>query len=203
MQLFDRGGDGTPRVASGRVLTIPNVLSLARLLVLPWLYALIVDERYLFALAVGFVFAGTDWVDGYLARKLDQVTRLGRLLDPVSDRLFIVVVLVAMVVVRLVPWWLAATLVLRDVALVVAGAVVLGGGGHTPPVTRLGKATTFGLMWAFPLLLVAGHLQVNGASAGDVVRGVGLAVAAVAAVLYWVVAVSYARHLWVHRAGTG
>lgn len=200
MELFDRGGGGTPRVASSRIVTIPNALSLARLLVLPWLYVLVVDARYLLALAIGFVFASTDWVDGYLARRLDQVTRLGRLLDPVSDRLFIITVLVGMVVVGLVPWWLAAALVVRDVTLLLIGAFVLSQGNSMPPVTRLGKATTFGLMWTFPLLLVAGHLSTTGSGLAEPLRLVGLAAAIVCAVLYWLVGVGYARTIWVRHS---
>lgn len=186
-------------MASSRIVTLPNLLSLARLLVLPWLYILVIDERHLFALAVGFVFASTDWIDGYLARRLDQVTRLGRLLDPVSDRLFIITVLVAMVVVGLVPWWLTAALVVRDLLLLLMGSFVLSQGNSMPPVTRLGKVTTFGLMWTFPLLLVAGHLATTGSGLAEPLRLVGLAAAFVGAVLYWVVAVGYARTIWARR----
>jgi cardiolipin synthase len=197
VQVFDRGGDGTPREPSSRILTVPNLFSLARLAILPWLYGLIVDERILLGLVVAGVFAATDFVDGYIARRFDQVTRLGQLLDPVSDRLFIITLLVALVRVGIMPWWLAAALVLRDLVLLVGGLVVLGRGGATPPVTRLGKATTFGLMGSIPLLMLGWQLSnggdMDGAIGGVVLYVVGFASACVAAVLYWVVGVGYAR----------
>nr|WP_274387926.1 CDP-alcohol phosphatidyltransferase family protein [Salsipaludibacter albus] len=185
-------------------------MSLIRLLVLPWLYWLVVDEQYLFGLLVGFVFASTDWFDGYVARRFDQVTKLGQLLDPISDRLFIVTVMVSLVVSGVVPWPLALAIVLRDLLLLVGGAIMLGSGGSWPGVTRLGKFATFGLMMSFPLLLVGASLTKDNATTALVgepwgwVTIIGLIWAWVFTVLYWVVGVGYARVVLARRrAGPG
>ncbi len=199
MRIFDAGGGDTPNEVHNRILTVPNVLSLLRLLILPWLYMLIVDGQYLTGLVVAGLFASTDFLDGWVARKFDQVTRFGQLLDPASDRLFIITLIVAMVVAGLVPWWLAVAIVLRDVLLLVGSLVVLRSGAATPPVTYLGKATTFLLMWAFPILLLAGHLAQEGWAGADVLRFIGLAGATIAAVLYWWLAIGYIKALLAAR----
>jgi RIP metalloprotease RseP len=98
VRLFDYGAkDGEP-VVTDRILTIPNVLSLARMAVLPFVYWDLVQGRHLRAFILLAVFATTDWFDGYLARKLDQTSKLGKLLDPISDRVLFVVVGIGMVV---------------------------------------------------------------------------------------------------------
>lgn len=207
VQFFDRGSRDTPNVVSDRIVTVPNALSLARLLILPWLYVVIVDERFLLALVVGFVFGASDWVDGYVARRFDQVTRVGQLLDPFSDRLFIITLVVALVVAGVVPLALALAIAARDVLLLIGGAVVLGRGGESPPVTRLGKAATFGMMSSFPWLLVGAHLiaQHTGVGPGPWawVRTVGLVQAWVSTAAYWYVGVGYGRTLVSHRRGAG
>lgn len=193
MRIFDIGGGDTPNEVSSAILTVPNVLSILRLLILPFVYMLIVDGNYLTGLVVAGIFAATDWLDGYIARRFDQVTRLGKLLDPASDRLFIITLVVAMVVAGLVPWWLAVAIGLRDVLLLVASGFVLRRGLPTPPVTLLGKATTFLLMSSIPMLLWGGHLDQQGSSIADAVTTIGFVALVVAAVLYWVLAVGYGR----------
>ncbi|WP_436496564.1 CDP-alcohol phosphatidyltransferase family protein [Actinokineospora sp. HUAS TT18] len=141
---------------SDRVLTIPNVLSMLRLAGVPvFLYLLLVPRADAWAIGI-LMFGGfTDWLDGKIARWLDQSSRLGALLDPAADRLYTLATIVAFVIRDIVPWWVAAALVLRDV--VVAGCIaVLRRRGFGPPeVTYIGKAATFNLMYAFPLLLLA------------------------------------------------
>lgn len=201
VQLFDAGSRDTPNVVSNRIVTVPNALSLARLLILPWLYSVIVDERFLLGLGVGFFFGATDFVDGYVARRFDQVTRLGQLLDPTSDRLFIVTLAVALVVVGVMPLSLAVAIGLRDVLLLVGGLALMGRGVTAPPVTRAGKAATFGMMWSFPWMLVGAHLTSNAAGAVETswsapwgwVAMVGITLAWIAAALYWYVGLGYAR----------
>jgi len=199
VRIFDAGGGDTPNEVHNRILTVPNVLSLLRLLILPWLYLLIVDGQYLTGLVVAGVFASTDWLDGWVARRFDQVTRFGKMLDPASDRLFIITMLVAMVVAGLVPWWLAAALVARDVLLLVGSLFVLESGATPPPVTYLGKFTTFLLMSSFPVLLFAGHLAQQDSSFAEPLRIIGLVGACVAAVLYWWLAVGYGRAMLAAR----
>lgn len=210
MQLFDRGSRDTPAVVTDRIVTVPNALSLARLLILPWLYSVIVGEQYLLGLVAGFVFASTDWFDGYVARRFDQVTRLGQLLDPISDRLFIVTVMVALVVADVVPVPLALAIVARDVLLLVGGAIMLGSGGQWPSVTRLGKTATFGLMSTFAWLLVGAHLTKPVESAAlfpgepwGWVMTSGLVLAWGFTVLYWIVGLGYARIALSRRRAAG
>lgn len=205
MQLFDRGSRDTPNVVTNRIVTVPNALSLARLLILPYLYGLIVGERYLLGLLVGFVFGASDWFDGYVARRFDQVTRLGQLLDPISDRLFIITLMVALVVADVVPLALAVAIVARDVLLLLGGALLVGRGAASPPVTYLGKAATFGLMWSFPWLLVGAHLEQSATGGGRPwawVTLVGLVMAWVATALYWWVGIGYARTVLAGRSST-
>lgn len=147
------------RPVSGRErwLTLPNALSVLRLAGVPvFLYLLLVPRADLAALVVLAVGALTDWLDGKLARWLDQTSRIGELLDPAADRLYILAALAAFVVRDIIPLWLAVLLVGRDVVL--AGClVVLRRWGYRPPeVHHVGKAATFCLLYAFPLLLVAG-----------------------------------------------
>ncbi|KQR16137.1 CDP-diacylglycerol--glycerol-3-phosphate 3-phosphatidyltransferase [Cellulomonas sp. Leaf334] len=181
-------------VVSTRVLTVPNVISLVRLLLVPVFALLIVRGHDGWAVAVLAVSGASDWLDGVLARRLGQVSRLGQLLDPAADRLFIIVTLVALAWSGVVPWWLLGVLVLRDVVLAVM-LVVLARAGFAPLQVHLaGKAGTFALLYAFPLLLLAQWSSWVGVVAGVV----GWACALWGVALYWFSAVVYltqARHL--------
>lgn len=201
MRLYDLGGDGSEQ-ASNRILTVPNLLSFARLLILPWLYIELANGQLARGLAVGFVFGATDFVDGYVARRFDQVTRLGQLLDPLSDRLFIVTVLVGLVVSGLLPWWLVAAVIARDLVLLVAGMVLLGAGSGPPPVSRLGKTATFGLMWSFVPLLASGFVG-TAADPQPVLYVIGVGLLVVSTIVYYVVAVGYGRQIVAARRGGG
>ena len=181
-------------VVSTRVLTVPNVISLVRLLLVPVFALLIVRGQDGWAVAVLAVSGASDWLDGVLARRLGQVSRLGQLLDPAADRLFIIVTLVALAWSGVVPWWLLGVLVLRDVVLAVM-LVVLARAGYAPLQVHLaGKAGTFALLYAFPLLLLAQWDSWVGTVAGVV----GWAFALWGVALYWFSAAVYltqARHL--------
>ena len=139
---------------SDRWLTIPNALSILRLLGVPVFLWLVLVHEDLWAILV-LVFSGlSDWLDGKLARWLDQMSKLGALLDPAADRLYQLVTITAFAVRDLIPWWVFGVLVARDV-LVAACIWVLGRAGYAPPeVNYVGKAATFCLMYAFPMLLV-------------------------------------------------
>src|SRR3954451_983019 len=179
-------------VVSTRVLTVPNLISLVRLLLVPVFALLIVQGHDGWAVAVLAVSGASDWLDGVLARRLGQVSRVGQLLDPAADRLFIIVTLVALAWRDVVPWWLLGVLVLRDVVLAVM-LLVLGRAGYAPlPVHLAGKAGTFALLYAFPLLLLA-ELD----SWVAVVAGVvGWAFALWGVALYW-----FAGALYLAQAG--
>lgn len=193
MRFYDLGGGGEQRVASRRVLTIPNLLSFARLAILPVVYVDLTSDRLVRAFVLLAVFASTDWFDGYLARRLDQVTELGKLLDPISDRVLFVVVGLGYVVAGLLPLWAVLALLVRDVLVAVAGGLLLARGGRPPDVTRLGKTATFGLMCALPLFLLAAIVGDGMTAPQPHLHGLAWALFTVNAVLYWVAAVDYAR----------
>ncbi len=192
MRLFDAGKQEGPEAVSDAILTVPNVLSLLRLLSLPLVYHYLTTERLGIGLAIGFVFGATDWVDGYVARRFGQVTKLGKLLDPVSDRVFIVVVGLAMVVADLVPLWAVLIVLARDVVILLGGVLLLGRGVQPPPVTRIGKAATFGLMWSFPAFILSGFWGGTPEDPQALLRPMAWVMFSSALVLYYIAAGQYA-----------
>src|SRR5581483_6596402 len=142
--------------ASGRVLTVPNAISLLRLLGVPlFLYLFLVPHAYGWAVTVLAIGGTSDWVDGFLARRLHQVSRLGELLDPFADRLYILATLIAFTVGGVVSWVFTAALLLRDVLLTGCLGLVRRAGYGPLPVHYLGKTATFILLFGFPVLLLA------------------------------------------------
>jgi cardiolipin synthase len=142
--------------SSRRVLTIPNVLSAIRLVLMPVvLYLLLVTHAYGWAVAI-LMFSGfSDWADGKIARLVDnQSSRLGELLDPLVDRIYMLAVPLGLGLAGVVPWWLVATLVGRDALLAATLPIVRARGLTALPVTYIGKAATFALMSGFPLVLL-------------------------------------------------
>jgi cardiolipin synthase (CMP-forming) len=193
MRVFDIGKKDEPQEVSSRILTIPNLLSFARLAVLPIIYLDLVQGRLLRAFVLLSVFAATDWLDGYIARRFDQLSELGRILDPISDRVLFVVVGVAFVVSGLLPLWAILLILLRDLAVGGAGVVLLARGAEVPDVTRLGKASTFGLMVALPAFLLAAVVGDGVDAPEQVLWWLGWATYAVNIVLYWASAYGYLR----------
>ena len=149
----DVRAEATP-ARTDRVVTLPNALSVLSLLGVPLFLWLVLTELDALAIAVLMVSGTTDWLDGKIARAWNQISRLGALLDPAADRLYILATLVGLTVRDVVPLWLTVTLVGRD--LVLAGFLpVLRRYGYGPlPVHFLGKAATFNLLAGFPLLLL-------------------------------------------------
>ncbi|PXX58397.1 CDP-diacylglycerol--glycerol-3-phosphate 3-phosphatidyltransferase/cardiolipin synthase [Nocardia tenerifensis] len=146
-------------VFDDRILTVPNVLSVVRLLGVPlFLWLMLVEHADGWAFALLIASGVTDFLDGKLARLLDQSSRLGALLDPFVDRLYLVTTLLAFVLRGLIPWWVAVILVGRD--LVLTGTLTVYKRRDLPPpdVIYLGKAATFALMSALPWLL-AGEMD--------------------------------------------
>lgn len=150
-------GAGTP-TATDRILTVPNALSVLRLLGVPlFLWLLLGPHADGWALGVLALSGVTDWADGVLARRLNQRSDFGAMLDPAADRLYILATLVGLVLRHIIPWWLAVLIVGRDAVLGV-GLIVLRRRGIAPPeVHYVGKAATFCLLYAFPLLLLGAH----------------------------------------------
>ena len=171
-----------------RIWTIPNVLSMLRLALVPLFLVLIVRGEYVTALIVLVVASFTDLLDGYLARRLGQVTRLGQLLDPAADRLYIFAALVGLAANDLVPWWIVIVIVARDVFLLVLG-VVLANHGYGPlPVHQLGKVATFALFFGVPVIM----LGLAFPAVQPVSEPIGWAITLWGAFLYWWAGVIYA-----------
>jgi cardiolipin synthase len=138
------------------VVTVPNLLSVLRLAGVPlFLWLLLGPQADVAAVVVLAVASFTDWLDGVLARRLGQYSRLGELLDPAADRLYILAALIGLVLRNIIPWWLAALLIGRDLVLALTLPVLRRHGYGPPKVHYLGKAATFALLYAFPFLLLA------------------------------------------------
>jgi cardiolipin synthase len=169
--------------------TVPNLISVARLVLVPVFAVLALREQDAWALAVLVVAGASDWLDGRLARALQQQSRLGELLDPAADRLFILVSLLVLASRDVVPWWLVGVIVGRDVLLTVVLAVLMARRIGPLPVHFVGKAGTFALLYALPLLLLARWPGWLGAAAD--VTGWAMAVWGIA--LYWLAGAVYVR----------
>lgn len=140
---------------SNRVLTLPNLLSAIRLAGVPlFLWLVLGPEEDGWALVLLMVSGITDFLDGWLARRLNQTSVLGQILDPVADRLYILAVVIGLALRDVIPWWAALSLPLRDLLLWGLVPLLRTRGYSALPVHFLGKAATFNLLYAFPLLLL-------------------------------------------------
>jgi cardiolipin synthase len=166
-----------------RVLTLPNVISFVRLVGVPlFLYLFLVVRADVAAIVVLAIGGTSDWVDGWIARRLHQVSRLGELLDPLADRLYILATLLAFTAREVVPWQFTAALLARELLLLGSLAVLRRYGYGPPPVHYVGKTATFLLLAAFPILLLAAAAP--GIATAAAAIGWGLAWWGL--VLYWV-----------------
>jgi cardiolipin synthase len=175
-----------------RVLTIPNAISAARLAGVPVFLWLVLGPRTATAdyWAVALLIAAglSDWLDGKIARALNQSSRLGQILDPAADRLYIAATIVALAVRGIIPWWLVGLLALRELLVGAALAVLRRRAGFgTLQVSLVGKAATLCLLYAFPLLFLGDHPGWGGTLA----RVIGWAFAIWGTVLYWWAAMLY------------
>ena len=182
-----RHNDAAPPVST-RIVTIPNILSLFRLLLIPVFFVLLLTGHLGWALLLIAVSAITDFVDGYVARHFNQVTRLGQLLDPAADRLFIFTTLVGLGLVEVLPWWFIAVIVARDVLLLVLGVVLANHRFGPLPVHHLGKMGTFAILFTMPVLLLAAAFP----QTAWLALPVGWAAGIWGVFLYWWAGVAYA-----------
>lgn len=194
-------------IFTDRVLTVPNVLSVLRLIGVPvFLWLLLVEHADGWAFTLLVVSGVTDFLDGKLARLLDQSSRLGALLDPFVDRLYLVTTLVAFVARGLIPWWVAVLLIGRDLILTLTLSVYRRRDLDPPGVIYLGKAATFALMSALPWLL-AGQMDWAGDGFARAFGGAlliwGTAVYVWTGVLYTGKAIAVARVIPVRPTGSG
>jgi cardiolipin synthase len=176
-----------------RIWTVPNAISIARLLGVPvflWLVLGPHADGWAVILLIGA--AASDWLDGKLARALHQESRLGQVLDPTADRLYIGVMLIGLAIRALIPWWLVGVLVGRELVLAVALLRLRARGWEPLQVSFVGKAATLCLFYAFPLLLLGAY----GGDAAQVAKVVGWAFVAWGTALYWCAAAVYLIQAW-------
>ncbi|GGF43888.1 CDP-alcohol phosphatidyltransferase family protein [Williamsia phyllosphaerae] len=158
--------------SADRVLTIPNALSFLRLVLVPvFLWLLLVEKADGWAFVVLLVSGFSDYADGKLARLLNQSSKLGALLDPAADRIYMIIVPIGLGVREIIPWWLIGILIGRDLLLLLSVPLLRTRGLTALPSTYVGKAATFALMYGFPLILGG---QLDGVL-GDIFRPIGWA----------------------------
>ena len=178
----------TPETVSDRVLTLPNVLSALRLVGVPVFLWLLFTHQDIWAFVVLALSGLTDYLDGKIARRFNLVSRVGQLLDPLADRLYVLTTLVALTIRDIIPLWLLIVLVGRDLFMGVVILMLKRVGQTGLPVHFVGKAATFNLLYAFPILLLS---SVEGVI-GDVAQPLGWAFAWWGVGLYLLAAVLYA-----------
>jgi cardiolipin synthase len=178
------------------IATIPNALSASRLIGVPIFFWLIVGpKRDDLALYILVVSAFTDWLDGYLARKLNQFSRLGELLDPLADRLYVVAALIALYLRDLIPVWVVIALLSRDILMSLVLLYLKRFGITGIPVHFVGKAATMNLLYALPLILLGNFQNVY----GEVAHVFGWAFLFWGITMYWYAAFLYLRQIWALR----
>ena len=174
-----------------RIVTIPNAISAARLAGVPVFLWLLLGPRSQtadwWALGILVGSSASDWLDGKIARALNQQSSLGQLLDPAADRLYIVATIVALAVRGIIPWWLVGLLAARELLLGGVLAVLRRHGYPAFQVSFVGKTATLCLLYAFPLLLLSAH----SASYAEVARVIGWAFVIWGSALYWCAAMLY------------
>lgn len=173
---------------TSRVWTVPNLISSTRLLGVPlFLWLVLGPQADVWALVVLMVAGFTDWLDGFVARRLNQRSALGEILDPASDRLYIFAVVLGLALRDIIPWWLAIALALRDLIWWSLVPVLRSRGYRSLPGHFLGKAATFNLLFAFPLLL----LGTGAGTLASLSHVLGWAFAIWGVGLYWWVGLLY------------
>ncbi len=191
--VAEPGGNGDT-VTTDRVLTVPNLLSLARLLGVPVFLWLILWPEFggpnldWVALVILMVSGFTDWLDGKLARRWNQISKVGQVLDPAADRLYILSTLIGLTWREILPLWVTALLVARELFIAALFPYLRAHGYGLLPVNFIGKAATFNLMYAFPFLLWSDHSGVIGTLSAIF----GWAFAWWGIALYWWAGVLYA-----------
>ncbi len=138
-------------VLDSRILTVPNLITAVRLACLPiFVWLLLVEHNRAAASVLLGAIGATDWVDGYVARRFNQTSTLGKILDPVADRLLFFTALIAILIDGCAPAWVCWAVLAREVVISVATLVLAALGARRIDVTRAGKTGTFFLMFAFP-----------------------------------------------------
>ncbi len=168
--------------------TLPNLITVLRFGLVPVFVWMVQSDRYGWATIVLVVLGATDWIDGYVARLLNQISTVGKWLDPVADRVALIVVIVVFVVDGIAPAWLAYVIIIPDV-LLITSTVILARGNPNQPVSNLGKIRTALLLLGMPLLLLS---RVDAAPSA-VLETVALVLLGVGCLLHLIAAVFYFR----------
>jgi cardiolipin synthase len=186
---MDTKDETSEPLARGTVWTVPNLLSFLRLLSVPVFLYLFISGRETAAVILYAVGAWSDFFDGVIARRLNQVSELGKLLDPLADRIFISALFIALVARDALPLWLAIVVVGRDLLLLSLFPVVERRGMERIQVNFVGKSGTAALLFGLTWVAASFVWEFMG-------RTVGLAFVYLGAVLYWLAASLYAREAW-------
>ena len=182
-----------------RIWTVPNALSAARLLGVPVFFWLIVGPKNDgLALVILVISSFTDWLDGYLARRLNQFSRLGELLDPLADRLYVVAALIALFMRDLIPTWVVIALLSRDLIMFLFLIYLKKFGYNGVPVHFVGKAATMNLLYALPLILMG---TFDG-MVGQIAHIFGWAFLLWGISMYWYAALLYMQQISKLRSST-
>jgi cardiolipin synthase len=179
------------RTGLDRIWTVPNVISFVRLLTVPIFFWLLVSGDFYWALVVLLFASTSDFIDGLIARKFNQITRLGMYLDPISDRLFIAASVLALVIRDMIPVALVAAIIARDVLLLVVFLARKLRIRDAPRVTFVGKTGTFVLFVAFPVIVLGEVWPDFVLPLGTIGWVLGVA----GGLIYWVAGVGYLREL--------
>ncbi len=184
----DQTGGAESARASERVLTLPNALSTLRLLGVPVFLWAILDERDLLAFVILMLSGVTDYLDGKIARVFNMESRVGAFLDPIADRLYILTTMLGLAWRDIIPIWLVVALLAREAVMALMLLYLRGHGQTGLPVHFVGKAATFNLLYAFPMLLLAHRDD----WIGELARPLGWGFAWWGVTLYWLSVVLYA-----------
>ncbi|EIK86982.1 MULTISPECIES: CDP-alcohol phosphatidyltransferase family protein [Gardnerella] len=184
--------------AMNRVLTVPNLISFLRICSIPYIAWLITKNHMILALVVLAISAFSDCIDGYIARRWNQVSKLGQILDPIADRLLIIFSTVALAIASIIPWWALVLVVLRDV-IMAALVVLLAQHDYGPlPVNFVGKAGTALIMLAIVSLMIVYAVSTE---AMFVLYAAAIACGIWGIVLYWYAGLLYYRQAYVLLSG--
>ena len=175
------------QVASSRIFTLANAVSVVRLMAIPVFLWLVIEDRLLIAFVLLVVAVLTDFVDGMIARRMNEITKLGQFLDPFADRLFIAATVIALAIQEVVPWWFVIAVMLRDALLGIGGVVMARYGAATLPVKWWGKVATFAMLVVLPLFLLGAVVP----EVGEITNPIAWVLALATVALYWVVGFSY------------
>jgi cardiolipin synthase len=189
--VAEAGSSTKESASTDRVFTIPNILSMARLVGVPVFLWAILGKHDTLALVLLMVSGVTDYLDGKIARTFGMTSKLGEVLDPVADRLYIFATLLGLGLRGIVPWWVIAVIVGREVFLVILLVFARRDGLRELPVNFVGKSATFNLLYAFPCLLLAD----GDGTLARWARPIGWGFAWWGIALYWVAGLMYAVQL--------